>query len=483
MRVGLFTEGTYPVTSGGVSTWCEHLITGLPEHTFVPITLIGGTETARSGLPDNVAEVTLVPMWGHERAPVPIVDSGDAAALGRILRRLWTAVLPAEGDGDLAGFTACLKELTGWRGHRLGSLLSRHGSTRHIIDAWTRHRTGRADLPVMTLADAAAAAAMVDRILALADRRFPEVDISHVASNGSPSILALGRWWQHGTPIVVTEHGIYLRERLLALAAGDLNWSTRSVIGTFLRLLTQATYAEAVAIAPVSDFNRDWELYLGADPSRTRTIYNGVDTTGYRPIGSEPAEPTVVFVGRIDPLKALEVLVDAFALVRDRVPGARLRIFGPTPSGNEAYLASLQEQVRLAGLTESVSFEGAVESSMTAFEAATVVALSSISEGLPYGVIEAMMAGRPSVNTDVGGVAEIVGRDGTCGIVVPPRDPEAFAAALTDLLTDPARRHALGRAARERATRLFNMADFLDAYRDLYRRAYDSADHPLVGAR
>ncbi len=42
MRVGLFTEGTYPVTSGGVSTWCEHLITGLPEHTFVPITLIGG---------------------------------------------------------------------------------------------------------------------------------------------------------------------------------------------------------------------------------------------------------------------------------------------------------------------------------------------------------------------------------------------------------------------------------------------------------
>ncbi len=204
---------------------------------------------------------------------------------------------------------------------------------------------------------------------------------------GRPSILALGRWWQHGTPpIVVTEHGIYLRERLLALAAGDLNWSTRSVIGTFLRLLTQATYAEAVAIAPpVSDFNRDWELYLGADPSRTRTIYNGVDTTGYRPIGSEPAEPTVVFVGRIDPLKALEVLVDAFALVRDRVPGARLRIFGPTPSGNEAYLASLQEQVRLAGLTESVSFEGAVESSMTAFEAATVVALSSISEGLPYG--------------------------------------------------------------------------------------------------
>lgn len=473
MRIGLFTEGTYPIISGGVSTWCEHLINGMPEHTFVPITLIGGTERARDGLPANVEEVTLIPMWGIERAPVPIVDWADARALGRILARLWGAVLPADGSQpDLTGFVAAIKELTFWRGHALGSLLSRHGSTRHILKAWNQRRLQLPTLPAMTLADAASAAAMVDRILALADRKFPEVDVSHVASNGSPSILALGRWWHNGTPIVVTEHGIYLRERLLAMADGELNWSTRAVIGAFLRLITRATYAEATAIAPVSNFNRDWELQLGADPQRTRTIYNGVDTTHYAPVQTEPADPTVVFVGRIDPLKALEVLVDAFALVRDRVPRVRLRIFGPTPAGNEAYLAALQEQVRLAGLEDTVTFEGAVPSSMIAFEAATVVALSSISEGLPYGVIEAMMAGRASVNTDVGGVAEIVGSDGSCGLVVPPRNPEALADALTALLLDPARRAALGHNARYRATELFNMADFLASYRDLYAHAH-----------
>ena len=481
MRIALFTEGTYPVVSGGVTTWCDHLVHGMPEHTFVPVTVIAGHEKALPDLPANVADVTLIPMWGRVRPAVPLVDLPDERHLSAMLAALWATVLPADGGrGDLAAFRSALQAFTGWRRHRLDALLKRVGSTRWILAAWREHRAARPDLPTMTLADASVAAAMVDRILALADKRWPEVDLSHVASNGPPSVLALGRWWNDGVPIVVTEHGIYLRERFLALAQSGMAWSSRYAIGTFLRLLNQLTYAEARAIAPVSEFNRTWELELGADRARTATIYNGVDTDDYRPLTSEPqGPPTAVFVGRIDPLKDLETMLDAFAHVHATLPEARLRLFGPVPAGNEAYAAALHEQVDRLGLGEVVSFEGPVPTAMRAFEAGHVVALSSISEGLPYSVIEAMMAGRPSVNTDVGGVAEIVGDDGRCGIVVPPRDPDALGAALTALLTDADRRSALGRAARARATELFSMDTFVARYRALYDAAAEIGQPPL----
>ena len=126
-----------------------------------------------------------------------------------------------------------------------------------------------------------------------------------------------------------------------------------------------------------------------------------------------------------------------------------------------------------------------------------MVALSSISEGMPYTVIEAMMCGRPTVSTDVGGVAETVGE---AGLVVPPGDPGAFAAACVELLRDPIRRTALGAAARQRALAHFTTGQMLPAYRELYAdvhaqdpigfspvdvtvNLHGSGRHPLISPR
>lgn len=475
MRIALFTEGTYPVTSGGVSTWCEHLITGLPEHEFIPVTLIGAHERVQLELPSNVAadEITLIPMWGRVRPCPPLRYAPSGRRLSHLLERLWAAILPAEphSTGDLDEFTTVLKKLTSWQGPRLSSLLDRYSSIEWIIEAWHQHRYNIPGQPRLTLADAAAASAYVDRVLALADAWWPDVDVSHVASNGPPALLALGRWWRQGTPIVVTEHGIYLRERHLALSKSSMSWSSRYVTGAFLRMLTQVAYLEAVQLAPVSEFNRLWEIELGAPAGKTTAILNGVDVDQYHPIEHEPTAPTVSFVGRIDPLKALEVMIDAFALVRERIPDARLRLFGPTPKGDEEYREGLEAQIERLGLGESVTFEGEVPDSMQAIAAGHVVALSSISEGLPFTVIEAMMAGRATVNTDVGGVAEVVGASGEAGLLVPPRDPERLAEGLVTLLQNPDMRAAMGVRARRRALELFSLTTFIDRYRELYQLA------------
>jgi glycosyltransferase involved in cell wall biosynthesis len=181
---------------------------------------------------------------------------------------------------------------------------------------------------------------------------------------------------------------------------------------------------------------------------------------------SEPDAPTITWVGRIDPLKDLETLIRALHLVRAKVPDARLHLAGPVPVGNEAYADTCRKLVADLGVGDAVTFAGPCASSRDAFAAGHVVALSSISEGMPYTVIEAMMCGRATVSTDVGGVAEVVGDTGK---VVVPRDPAAFAAACVELLTDPAGRRDLARRARTRALGRYTLDECVRSYRRTYR--------------
>jgi glycosyltransferase involved in cell wall biosynthesis len=234
-------------------------------------------------------------------------------------------------------------------------------------------------------------------------------------------------------------------------------------------------------VLPVSDFNRRWSLHLGARPERVTTIRNGVQPELYAPVGEEPEVPTLSFVGRIDPLKDLHTLVRAFALVREQVPGARLRLFGPVPEGNEAYRDSVAALSAELGTSDAVTFEGPSAGSRPAIAAGSVVVLSSISEGMPFTVIEAMMCGRATVSTDVGGVAECVDPERRAGTIVPARDPEAFAQACVELLVDEPRRRAMGAAARSHALAHATLDRTLAAYRGAYRAATGAAPDVVPG--
>ena len=102
--------------------------------------------------------------------------------------------------------------------------------------------------------------------------------------------------------------------------------------------------------------------------------------------------------------------------------------------------------------------------------------LSSISEGFPFTLIEAMSCGRATVSTDVGGVREAVG---DTGLVVPPRDPAAMAAAALELLGDPVRRRAMGEAARLRVIEQFTLRQTIDTFRSIYHElATGKAESP-----
>lgn len=470
MRIALVNEGTYPVRSGGVSTWCDQLLRGMPEYVWTVVGLTA-TDAERPALPlpPSVRSVVLHPLWGPQ-PPAPRRRRGGAVLREQVhtaLVQLWDAALAPDGEDAVDQAREALRTLVGLSERtRLASLLAARGSAAALLTAW-KERCGH--LPPMSVAEAVAASTIIDRTLAAVDAPLPRVDLVHAGGNGSAALVGLATRWRHGTPMVLSEHGVYLRERYLALDDGRRTWAERRAVTAVVRRTSEVAYREAEWVLPVSDFNKRWAERLGG--SRVTTIRNGVEADLYEPVGEEPAVPTLSFVGRIDPLKDLHTLVRAFAIVRAQLPTARLRLFGPVPEGNEAYRDSVAALAVQLGVHDAVTFEGPTRSSRPAIAAGSVVVLSSISEGLPFTVIEAMMCGRATVSTDVGGVAECLDPERRGGIVVPARDPKAFATACLELLTDDARRHAMAAAARAHALSTATLDRALDAYRAAYAAA------------
>ena len=306
--------------------------------------------------------------------------------------------------------------------------------------AWAAESDRFVEVGVMpTVHDALTAVDLLEHALRPLFGPVAHTDVTHAVTNGLAVLVGLAAKWTHGTPLVLTEHGVYLRERYLEYRASPYSWPVKALMLGFLRRLCGAGYRAADLVTPGNRYNQRWELRGGADPKRLQTVYNGVDPAHFPPAGAEPDEPTISWAGRVDPIKDLETLIRAFALVRAEMPEARLRMFGGTPRGNEGYREQCEALAASLGLAGSAVFEGRVENIRDAYTAGHVVVLSSISEGFPYTLIEAMTAGRATVSTDVGGVTEAVA---DTGLVVPPRDPAAMAAACLELLRDDARRRA-----------------------------------------
>ncbi|MGZ4625432.1 MAG: GT4 family glycosyltransferase PelF [Kineosporiaceae bacterium] len=457
-RVALVAEGCYPFVTGGVSTWCDQLIRGLPDHDFEVVALTA-TRVARPAfvLPYNVTSLLQIPLWAWTgRRPTP--SRARLAAILDTYRSMISGMLTQDLDAFTSGLRGLLDAA---QEGTLVAALQTDDAVRILTAAWRRQESA----PELSLRDALAATELLQRMLGPLSARVVDADVLHPVSNGLPVLPALAALWRRGTPYVLSEHGVYLRERYLGAQQIAYSWPVKTLILAFFRELCRLGYAEAAVIAPVNVYNRRWAVRHGADPDRIATAYNGVRPEELPPAPTEPERPTVGWVGRVDPLKDLETLVEAFALTRQRVPAAVLRLFGPVPAGNEEYAARVRARIAELGLDGAVTFEGPVRPVSSAYHASSVVVLSSISEGLPYTVMEAMMCGRATVSTGVGGVPEV---SGDAGVIVPPREPAALGAALADILLDAPRRQDLGVRARARALRSFPLELMLERFRTTY---------------
>ncbi len=195
------------------------------------------------------------------------------------------------------------------------------------------------------------------------------------------------------------------------------------------------------------------ELY-GADPASIYVVPPGVDLDRFTPGDREAArrrlgfgdDPTVVFVGRLQPFKGVDVAVQALAHLRKMVPDARLVIVGgDSPRGSRGERMRLRLAARRLGVSDRLRFLEPVTHAKLPdlYRAADVVVVPSASESFGLVALEAAACGTPVVATAVGGLRLTV-RDGETGYLVGSRDPASFAAALSRVLADPSARERLG---------------------------------------
>ncbi|QFZ18350.1 GT4 family glycosyltransferase PelF [Saccharothrix syringae] len=454
-RVTLVAEGAYPYCAGGVSLWIDQLVRGVAGYAFTVVALtVDGSERPGWPVPAGV-EVVNLPLWG----PRPRRPRGRPRGIADAHEAFLRSFIPT-ADGGADAMLAALR--------RLFELAQSADLCSALVanDAVDRLMAVAADAGhPLSLRDAVTATDLLEHLLRPLSHPPVRTDVCHLAMNGPSALVGMAAKWAHGTPLMMSEHGVYLRERYLGAIEEQAPPAVKRLLLAFHRALTGAAYRCCDALAPHSAYNRRWQLRNGADEGRVRTMYNGIDPEVFPVAPGEPDEPTIVFVGRVDPLKDLHTLIRAFRIVRSELPEARLRVFGPVPLVNRGYHAGCLDLVDRLGLSGAAVFEGRIPHQVDAFHQGHLVALTSVSEGFPFSLMEGMSTGRPPVCTDVGGVPEAVG---DAGIMVPPRDCAAFAGACLRLLTDGELRRRLGRLARQRVLENFTLRRWNDGYRARY---------------
>ncbi|MEV6753817.1 DUF3492 domain-containing protein [Streptomyces sp. NPDC051214] len=530
MRIGLLTEGGYPYVSGEARLWCDRLVRGLGQHEFDIYALSRSERQEEQGwieLPPQVNRVRTAPLWTADWT-----DDGVSfgAGYGRRARRRFAEIFGelaaavcdsgTGAAGNSSGDSAALADRFGSALYGLAELAGDHGGIVGALRSETAVRAleGACRAPgalraarTARVPDLLAVAGLLERALRPLSLDWygadglGAVDLCHATSGGPAALPGLLAQHFSGVPLLVTEYGVQLRAHYLATGDEALSAPARALLTSFHGKLAAEVYRRATVITPGNTHARRWQERCGAERSKLRTVYPGMEASRFAEVGEreDPGDPdTLLWVGRIEPAKDLISLLHAFAEIRKEEPKARLRIVGAPAEGPDAaaYLAHCKALAAQLFPDEAdgahavgdnpVSFEeiGAPEAPelADAYAAGSVVVLSSVVEGFPISLVEAMFCGRATVSTDVGAVVEVIG--GT-GLVVPPRNPRALAEACVALLRDAGRRERLGAAARARALELFTVEQNTEAFRGIYleivshcpvrREALDDAGEPV----
>ena len=475
LSVLMTTEGTYPYSPGGVSTWCDALLRNTPDvrWTLLPLMMNPHIEQ-QFDPPDNVRRILGVPLWGIEEPAEFITDIPFAQLYDRkrrtsedtiereflpLFRELVTVICAHPDDSPTLG-----RVLVGLEDYFRVYDYNASFKSRAVWKAFKDVVQSCARRVEPTLFDLTECLRWLYHFLIVLNVRVPKTSVTHstaAAFCGIPCITAKVR---HGTPMILTEHGVYLREQYLFLSRFRRLFFCKQFLLDFITAIVRANYHFADIVAPVCHYNTRWEVAHATPQKKIRVIYNGVDPDLFRSAPKTHGEPHVVATARIDPLKDIETLIRVAARLKTTHPRARFTVYGAV--ADEPYYRRCLTLRKRLGVEDTVHIGSATEDIVSAYADADVVLLTSISEAFPYSVIEAMACEKPVVASDVGGVREAL--EG-CGVLVKPRDDERFAAEVARLLDNPTLRLRLGAKARGKVMDEFRLDHTIGKYLDLYR--------------
>ncbi len=487
LSVLMTTEGTYPYSAGGVSTWCDALLRNTPDvrWTLLPLMMNPHIEQ-KFDPPSNVRKIVTVPLWGIEEpsefnSDIPFgqlydrkrrtgtdviereflppfrellriicFDPGDSAALGNVFVAL-------EDYFRKRDYNETFKSRPVWLAFK------------QIVEECARSLTTRNVRPgpkhqMPSLFDLTECLRWLYHFLIVLAVRVPKTDVTHATAAAFCGIPCITARVRNRTPMLLTEHGVYLREQYLFLSRFHRLFFCKQFLINLITAVVRANYHFADIVAPVCHYNTRWEVAHATPQHKIRVIHNGVDPDFFAASPKLHGDPHVVATARIDPLKDIETLLRVAARMKSTHPRVKFTVYGSV--ADEAYHRRCLALRRHLGVEDTVSIGTATTDVVAAYRDADVVLLTSISEAFPYSVIEAMSCEKAVVASDVGGVGEAL--EG-CGVLVKPRDDERFAVEVAKLLDDHHLRLRLGAKARARVLDDFRLDHTIGKYLDLYR--------------
>lgn len=487
-------EGTFPWVAGGVSSWVNQIIRGFPDIRFGAIFIGSRREDygpMRYTLPDNLVHLQTIYLFDPQSKPrvrkvrpregameavetlhQMLHDNIRAPACPHLFAELFDE---AHADGKISHEMFLYSE-EAW--DFIKSAYRKHSTDPSFVDYfWTIRNLHE---PFWHLHQVA--------------RSCPPARIYHAVSTGYAGILGVLLKHRNPAPFLLSEHGIYVKERKIDLYQAQWLKDNRNVFERdastlsyyrqlwirFFEHLGYVTYQAADEIVALYEANRLRQLADGAPPDRTRNIPNGIDVARFAPLRAQRAPgipPVLCLIGRVVPIKDIKTFIRAMRSVVSRLPEAEAWIAGPEDE-DPAYAQECHDLATQLGLADKIKFLG-FQKLTDLLPKVGLVVLSSISEALPLVILEGYAAGVPTLATDVGSCRQLVfglpGDDealGPSGDVVRIANPEALADAAVDLLSNAERWHAASRAAIARVEAYYAQEAMFGRYRYLYYKSF-----------
>lgn len=491
----LLLEGTYPYVRGGVSTWMHQIINGLPEFTFHIIFLGSSPELYDEPayeLPDNVVGFEMHYLLTAEETTMPKPIAGSLN-----LFQSWQYFLsffdqhekpiPDELLSNIADFIGQNKRLT------LTDFLNSRASWEVLTTHYLQQKTNQ---PFVDYFWTYRNIYQPLFVLASISQSLPNAKVYHSVSTGYAGFLGALCRQKSNRPFLLTEHGIYTKERKIDLS--QVNWikdkhslidvsmhknmdATRQTWIRFFEQLGVSAYHQADRIIALFEGNRQRQHEDGADNDKTQVIANGIDMERFAKVYAlRPYSPPMVvgLVGRVVPIKDIKTFIRTLCGAVQKIPSIEGWIIGPTEE-NEAYADECQLLIESLGLEDKVKMLGTKDVAEI-MPKLGIMMLTSISEAQPLVLLEAMASGIPCIATEVGACREILdgveGDDaslGACGTIISIANPAEGTCAIVNLFSDAEIWRAVGDIGKVRVEKYYNQKLMYDSYRRLYQGAVD----------
>jgi glycosyltransferase involved in cell wall biosynthesis len=467
----------YPnIQSGGVYSWEKILIDSMSDYAFIIFNLLSNSNSnSKFTVPSQVKQVISIPLFGSIRYQE--FYNEKQSLVGKIFRTTYKNVIEKE-------FVPLFKELllnvisdTSDPTKLAKSIFDIHKLiAKYDIKKCVEHqKSWEAFLQVLladplykniTVSQALTIFQAIQRNLQIIAIRIPKCDLVHCSAAWLPSLIAICAKLEYACPLLVTEHGVAFRELIQYYNQIFYEEPTAVFWKMFARNIIRSVYAMADCISPVCYSNTNWEKKFDVDKSKIRVIYNGISVSRFRPMYVEKKQnaPTIVYVGRIERIKGVIVVIQTIKYVKEVIPNVLCLLYGG--SSDVEYSKKCLMLVNDLDLADNVKFMGNTKEPEKAYNLGDVIVSFSFMEGFPFSIIEAMACQKAIVATDVGGVKEAL--EG-CGIILKSNShPREFASAIVKLLTDEKLRSELGAFALRKVKTLFTLEKMIEQYRQEY---------------